>query len=133
MKLLHYLEPRSPFADDTVLCSITRGVTADEAVNIEQARDVGSAVIQSMAGQNVHGFSFRKKDKAVTLLTKVTAKGDNEEVHVDSQMLFQRLVSAARGNISNDELENLFTYELCNHPQHCSTQTDCCEKQTNHQ
>ena len=36
---------------------------------------------------------------------------------VDQQLLFQRLISAARGNIESQELSTLFTYELATHPQ----------------
>ncbi len=117
LQLLQFLEPRSPFTEDDVLCSITNGVTADETVNVDQAQMVGTSVINALAGQEVHAFSFKKKDKAVTLLTKLSVKCDNEDVHVDPQLLFQRLVSsAARGTVSGDELEQLFTYELCTHP-----------------
>ena len=41
-------------------------------------------------------------------------KVDGEEVHVDSQLLFQRLVAVSESTL--DDVEDLFTYELCGHP-----------------
>ena len=35
---------------------------------------------------------------------------------VDLYLLFQKLISAARGNIEPQELSTLFTYELATHP-----------------
>ena len=56
-------------------------------------------------------FSFKRKDQAVTLASKGSLKVDGESIQVDTQLLFQRLVLAAKTN-----LENALEYELCTVP-----------------
>ena len=48
----------------------------------------------------------------VTLASKTNLKVDGDEIYVDPQLLFQRLLSAANGMFP--DLSEIFRYELCN-------------------
>lgn len=64
-----------------------------------------------MVGEKVQGFSFKRKDQAVTLASKSAVKVDGEAFQFDPQVLFQRLALAGYGNF-----EDAFDYELCLFP-----------------
>ena len=63
-----------------------------------------------MTGQAVSAVSFKKKEEAVTLSTKPTVKIGGEQVSVDPQLLFKRLLYVAGGDLS--KLEDIFQHEL---------------------
>ena len=44
------------------LRSLVSGVTANERVNGDQEKQVGEDIMKSMIGQNVHIYSFQKKE-----------------------------------------------------------------------
>ena len=67
-----------------------------------------------MEGKAVIDYTFKKKNQVVTLGSKQNVKVDGEEVHVDSQLLFQRLVAVSESTL--DDVKDLFSYELCGHP-----------------
>ena len=112
--LLDYLQHRSPFDRDSSLQSVATGVTADTNVNADKAKEVGSKILQSMVGKNVGDFTFKKNDTVVTMDSKSCAKIDGQSLPVDPQLLFQRLLTAAREMSEN--LADIFKYELCNRP-----------------
>ena len=56
----------------------------------------------------------RKNKQVVTLASKTTLKVDVDEISVDPQLLFQRLLSAASPMFP--DLSDIFRYELCNNP-----------------
>lgn len=64
-----------------------------------------------MDGRHVKEYVFKKK--AVTMDSKSTVKLNNEVVHIDPQLLFQRLLIAAT---QKDMLAEAFKYELCWYP-----------------
>ena len=105
-------EARNPFGGDPSLRSISSGVVADETVNVDIARQVRENILKPMEGKPVEEFVFKKKGQAVTFNCKTQLKIDDDVVTVDPQLLFQRLISAARGNTEPEELKHLFTYEL---------------------
>ena len=111
-----FLEARNPFDSDPSLRSISSGVIADESVNVDNAKQIGESILKSTEGKRVDEFVFRKKAQAVTLNCKTQLKIDGDVVSVDPHLLFQRLISAARGNTEQTELEDFFTYELATHP-----------------
>ena len=87
---------------------------ADAAVNTDTAKEVGTRVLQSMVGHHVLDYSFKKAGHAVTMNTKSTVKVDGDAIHVDPQLLFQRLMAASDRLVENQE--EIFTYELCSIP-----------------
>jgi len=68
-----------------------------------------------MEGNPVGSYIFRKKDQAVTKDIKLTIKIQDEHVHVDPELLFQRLVAVGTTTKSG-ELQNVFNYDLCHYP-----------------
>ena len=70
-------------------------------------------ILESMEGQPVFSYTFRKKDQAVTMVTQSTITIQGDQVQVDPQLLFQRLVAIGT---KGDELENVFVHELCHYP-----------------
>ncbi|KAG0716794.1 hypothetical protein GWK47_008822 [Chionoecetes opilio] len=112
--LLGFLQERNPFALDPLLRNIVTGVTADQTVNAHKAAEVGRKVLESMEGKNVMEYTFRKKNQVVTLGHRVSAKVDDEMLHVDYQLFFQRLIMVAPDVM--DDIEGIFQYELCSPP-----------------
>lgn len=111
--LLQYLAPRNPFSAEPSLRNIATGVTAHPTVNAYQGKAVGQNIMSSMEGQQVGDYTFRRKNQAVTMDAKSSVKIRGEEVHVDPQLLFQRLITAG---VRSDELSEIFKYELCTYP-----------------
>ena len=85
---------------------------ADDTVNAQLAQDIGEKQVISMSGPNVFDFSFKKKDMVITMKTKSVMSIDGESVHVDSTLLFQRLITV----YSLEELSIAFEYELSSQP-----------------
>ena len=81
------------------------------SVNVENAKAIGECILEKMEGQKLSDFTFKRKDQAVTLATKNAVKVDGESIQVDTQLLFERLVIAAK-----TDLESALTYELCTFP-----------------
>ena len=112
---LQYLLVRNPFQNDgiTDLRNIATGVTAPTNVNVDEAKPIGENIIKKMAGKKVVDFSFRKKDQAVNMEAKSLVKIRNEEVQIDTIILFQRLVTAGT---RSEDLPDVFKHELCTYP-----------------
>ncbi len=69
--------------------------------------------MNKMTDQIVVDYSFRKKDKTITLGSKTSVKIAGETIEIDPMLLFQRLMIA--GERSN-ELPLLFMYEMTAYP-----------------
>ncbi|MES9879832.1 MAG: hypothetical protein ABW185_03025 [Sedimenticola sp.] len=106
--LLVYLKDRDPFLESKPLRNIVTGVIADCSVNADNAKAVGSNIVDSLVGKNVVDHSFRRKDQVVTMDNNAVEIRD-EVVNIDPQ----RLVAA--GTLNN-ELKELFQHELCSYP-----------------
>ena len=63
---------------------------------------------KKMVGEKLSNYSFKRKDQAVTMATKGAVKVDGESIQVNTQLLFQRLIIAAK-----TDLESALAYELC--------------------
>ena len=106
-----FFEERNPFEYEADLCNVADGVHGSTSVNVDNAETIGNQIISNMVGETVEKFSFKRKDQVVTLASKSALKIDGEAVHVDPQLLFQRLTLAGKSN-----LEEAMTYELCTYP-----------------
>ena len=104
-KIMEYVVTRSPFSEDTDLINIHTG-----SVNVDNSFNVGMEILKSMHGISIYDYSFKKKDKAVTMKVRSTAELDGEVVHVDPQLLFQRLITTLVGGNSDTDLETAFSY-----------------------
>ena len=117
LSFLSYLQQRNPFEvddDDYSLRNIETGVTADSAVNVEKANEIGTRTLQDMVGKKVSEYSFKKSQQAVTLNEKSSVKVSGEVVAIDPQLLFQRLTTAANRYVS--DISEVFRYELSGVP-----------------
>ena len=112
-KLLQYLLQHNPFDPETSLRNIATGISAEPAVNAHEGKTVGDRILQSMKGKLVGEYSFKKKHQVINMETKTTVRNTGEDLQVDPQLLFQRLVTAG---LRCDELIEVFTYELCAFP-----------------
>ena len=112
--ILRALATHNPFSLDTDsnLKNIMNGVNADSNVNADTAKIVGEKILSSMNGTLATDYSFKRSAQAVTMASKSSVKIDNDQVQVDPQLLFQRLIIAC----DNSHLEALFQYELCTYP-----------------
>ena len=113
LKVLEYMKPRSPFGENPTLHSIASGITADSAVNCDRAQQVGEKIQAGMVVKTIAQHTFKKKDQICPLSNSNTIKVRDEVIHIDSQLLFQRLVTAGQ---CSDNLADVFQYELCSYP-----------------
>jgi hypothetical protein len=109
-KILRHITDRNPFEGHEQLRSIETGMMAEEKVNVDRCEDIGLEIINSLWGQSVSGYSYKRSKQAITLSTRTSIKVDDDQVYVDPQLLFQRLTSVAR------MLSVLFSYELSSQP-----------------
>ena len=110
--LLNFLLSGNPFACNETLRSISTGVTADQTVNSDRAKEVGHTILESMRNTAVQEYTLRKKEQVVTMGLIASAKVDCETFRVDPQLLFQRLVTVANGLSEELDLPSVFEYEL---------------------
>ena len=82
-----------------------------------------------MKGQPVSAVSFKKKEEAVTMSTKPAVKIGGERVSVDPQLLFQRLLHVAGGDLSKIKEISSMNWQPCPHP--CLTTAGSCENLAN--
>ena len=110
LTVLNYLKERDPFCSDPSLCSVSTGVHVHPSVSVDKAKAIGNTILVSMDGHTAAEYTFKKKDRAITMSTKSSVKIDGEAVQVDPQLLFKRLT------IASQDLALVFKYELCSHP-----------------
>lgn len=65
-----------------------------------------------MVEKNVQQHTFTKKSHVITLSNSKTIRIKDEVMHIDPQLLFQRLVSVGMQNKTRSEV---FQYELCSY------------------
>ncbi|KAG1672542.1 hypothetical protein GQR58_015942 [Nymphon striatum] len=81
---------------------------------IEQVlMQIGMKILDSMMGKTVTEFNFKRSNQAITLASKTSVHIDGEDVQVDPQLLFQRLILASK---SSENMQGIFKYELCSYP-----------------
>ena len=107
------LAERNPFTTHTDLINIMTGVHAGSSVNVENAREVGQSILDSMTGKAAAEYSFTMSNQAITFSAKSSIKVDGEKIQVDPQLLFQCLIIASQ---SLDDMSAIFKYELCSYP-----------------
>lgn len=115
-KILHgYLSERNVFADIAGLRNIVDGVVSHPSCNPHDAENIGMSIVKKMEGSSSSAFVFKKKDQAVVMNTKNTIQIDNENVQIDPEVLFQRLLFI-QTNRNKDDLESVLNYELTQRP-----------------
>ncbi|KAK6167144.1 hypothetical protein SNE40_021241 [Patella caerulea] len=95
------------------LRNIISGMEANPQVNVVEFREVGRRIMDKMVGQKVFSYSFKRKDRAVTMASTTSVKVD-EDRSIKSIALFQRLLVVSwTGEVS---LSGAMEYELCPFP-----------------
>ena len=112
--LLGFLQDRNPFSPDPSLRNIVTGVVAEDRVNAADAKKVGKAIVDTMEGMDALTYTFKRNRQVVTMAHKLSVKVDDGTIHVDPQLLFQRLILVAGRVVDN--VEDIFKYELCAYP-----------------
>ena len=88
-------------------------MTVQERVNVEEAREMGVKIVESMAGKSTDEFTFRNANQAVTLGSRLTVKIKGEHVNIDPQLLYQRRLTVRE---RCDDVTSVLQYELCIYP-----------------
>ncbi|KAG1697371.1 hypothetical protein GQR58_005968 [Nymphon striatum] len=91
------------------LRNIINEVNANETVNVDISQEIGMKILDSMMGKTVTEFNFKRSNQAITLASKTSVHIDGEDVQVDPQLLFQRLILASK---SSENMQGIFKYEL---------------------
>lgn len=112
--LVDFLRERNPFSPELNLRNIETGCVAEDSVNVDSAKMIGDTVLQNMENKVISGHSFKKSQKAVTLASKNVIRIGKDEVCVDPQLLFQRLLTIS--DLSLDNPCDVFQYELSSNP-----------------
>ena len=112
--IFDFFKERPPFMAVHPLRNIVSGEVAGHLVNVDRAKDIGQDILNSMCGKEAKTWTFKKNTTAKTLRFKGAFTVESEAVHIDQQLLFQRLMFIAE-RISFDP-SRLFTYEMCTFP-----------------
>lgn len=113
--LFEYLRVRNVFGKISGLRNIVDGTISSSRCNPYDAENVGNKIIEKLGGSDSSTFVFRKKDQVVPMNSKNTIEIDNENIHFDAEVLFQRLLFIQNNRNKND-LEWVLTYELTQRP-----------------
>ena len=105
--LAEFLEARSPFDRDQSMRCISSDVFADEAVNVDTAKEIGESNLKSMKSKCVENFTFKEKSQAVTLNCKTQVKLDNDSLSVDPQLLIVSKINLSCKRKSRNEPQEL--------------------------
>ncbi|PFX17375.1 hypothetical protein AWC38_SpisGene18310 [Stylophora pistillata] len=76
------------------------------------SQDYREKILSLMNGTLATDYSLKRSAQAVTMASKSSVKNGNDQVQVDPQLLFQRLIIAC----DNSHHEALFQYKLCMYP-----------------
>ena len=87
--LIQHLKDRNPFDCGEKLSNISNGVHAQATVNVDESKMIGSRIIAKMEGLQLSEHTFKKKDQAVLMASKVAVKIDGEKNIISPQRLFQ--------------------------------------------
>ena len=98
--LLLTLPDRNPTGSPS-LRNIMTGFNANGDVNVFNAKIIGQKIMDSMTDNTVAQFTFKRSDQAITLQSRSSVRVDGEQVQVDPELLFQRLVVTS--NIIDDK------------------------------
>ena len=113
--LISFLKERNPFvSDEQQLRNIETGVVADTSVNVDRAKEIGDVIVRGMEGKNIIDYTFKRSSQVVTLGAKNSLKVGGEEISIDPQILFQRLIAVSDDTLDNTE--EIFSNELSSRP-----------------
>ena len=106
MIVVYFFNERNPFIENSSLRNIETGVSATDDVNVQHA--CGIEQYCRFYGRYGCIFNIIQKKSVKTLNGKSKVKTQGDSLNGNSQLLFQRLVTAAR-NITED-VSKIFEY-----------------------
>lgn len=118
LNTLEFLKSRRLFGlPHEKLENFVTGREASPSVNIFKAKDIGKAIIAKMEGISVKDFSFKRKDQAVSMGTKVKRK-DGTILKCNPQNLFDRLIALTLVSTleTKTDLSKIMSFELAPFP-----------------
>ena len=71
------------------------GVNATGDVDVCRAKEIGQKIMDSMTGIPVAQCTFKRSDQVTTLQSKSSVRVYGQPIHVDPELLFQRLIVAS--------------------------------------
>ena len=81
------------------------GVNATGDVGVCRAKEIGQKIMDSMTSIPVAHYTFKHSDQVTTLQSKSSVRVEGQPIHVDPELMFQRLIVA---NNSIDDRKVLF-------------------------
>ena len=111
--LLLKMSERNPFAETTSLRNIMTGVNATGDVDVCRAKEIGQKIMDSVTGIPVAQYTVKRSDQVTTLQSKSSVRVAGRPIHVDPELLFQRLIVASN---AIDDRRAIFRFELCSYP-----------------
>lgn len=110
-----YLSERNIFENIPGLRNIVDGIVSNANCNPYTAETIGCAVITKLEENGSSDYVFKKKDHVVVMNSKNTVQIDDENVQIDPEVLFQRLIFI-QNNRDKDDVERMLQYELTQRP-----------------
>ena len=110
--LLLTMSERNPFAESTSLRNIMTGVNATGDVDVCRAKEIGQKIMDSMTGIPVAQYTFKRSDQVTSLQSKCSVRVYGQPIHVDPELLFQRLIVASNAIVDR---KALFSFQLCSY------------------
>ena len=71
------------------------GVNATGDVDVCRAKEIGQKIMDSMMGIPVAQYMFKRSDQGTTLQSESSVRVYGQPIHVDPELLFQRLIVAS--------------------------------------
>ena len=91
--LLLTMSERNPFTESTYLRNGMTEVNATGDVDVCRAKEIGQKIMDSMTGIPVAHYTFKRSDQVTTLQSKSSVRIDEQPIHIDPELLFQRLIA----------------------------------------
>ena len=111
--LLLTMSERNPFVESASLRNIVTGVNATGDADVCRAKEIGQKIMDSMTSIPVAHYTFKHSDQVTTLQSKSSVRVDGQPIHIDTELLCQRLIVTS--NVIDDR-KALFCFELCTYP-----------------
>ena len=89
------------------------GVNATGDLDVCRAKEIGQKIMDAMTGIPVAQYTFKRSDQVTTVQSKSSVRVDEQPIHVDPELLFQRRIVASN---AIDDRKALFRFELCFYP-----------------
>ncbi|GBM99762.1 hypothetical protein AVEN_268029-1 [Araneus ventricosus] len=112
--MVEWFKQYNPFPENSNLISICTGVVGDSRINCHMAKEEGILGIKRIKGNNFNAVKFKRNDRVQPLaLISDAIKVHDESVSLNPTTLFQIIYITKQ---SDEELEDVLTYELCPFP-----------------